>query len=258
MTGNLITLSKRLEAIIQMVSRGYKVCDVGCDHGFTDIALVQRKIAPYSLGMDVRKGPLQIAHEHVLKAGLTDYIELRLSDGLKEYEPSKDNADSLIITGMGGPLINSILAYDLYKSKSFKELILSPQSQIGDTRLFLIENGFKIVDEEMLLEDDKFYTIIKAVPGDSKGNTGDNSTRNDVMLTFEELQFGPALIAKKHEALRQYLKKEYEKNENILCKLKEGLSDNSKEPDVRINERINELEVYKEGIKNTLIMIGES
>ena len=154
-----VKLSNRLESIVGMVTPKSRVCDVGCDHAFTDIALVQRGIAVKALAMDVKEGPLERAKEHIAEYGLEDLIVTRLSNGLKKY--SIGEADSLIISGMGGPLMQSILSENWNNTRDFKEMIFSPQSEIYEFRCFLKKNGIEIIDEDMVKEDGKYYTIIK-------------------------------------------------------------------------------------------------
>ena len=160
MAGNVI-LSARMQAVADMVTKGNRVCDVGCDHGYVSIYLVQSKVSPSVLAMDVNKGPLLRAREHVADAGLKEYITLRLSDGLSAYE--RGEADTLICAGMGGRLMQRILAQYPSKARDFKELILQPQSEISFFRRFLRNEGYSIVWEDMILEEDKFYPVIKAV-----------------------------------------------------------------------------------------------
>ena len=217
-----------------MVTPRNKVCDVGCDHGFVSIALVERGISPSALAMDVNKGPLRRADEHIHEAGLENRITTRLSDGLKEY--SIGEAQTLIIAGMGGALIRQILEREEEKTRSFDELILSPQSEIPEFRMFLSNFGYEIKDEEMVLEDGKFYVIIKGVPG------------KQVMLTEEQLFFGPVLLKKKHPVLKEFLDNEANKKQTVLCKL---LSTRTTDAiDMRIEELRKELDLIGEVKRN--------
>ena len=93
----------RLRAIAGMVTKGNRLADVGCDHGYLSIWLVSEKTVPSAIAMDVRPGPLSRARENITRYGLEDYIETRLSDGLAKLEPGE--GDTLVIAGMGGPLI---------------------------------------------------------------------------------------------------------------------------------------------------------
>ena len=146
-----ITLSKRLQAVADMVSVGSRVCDVGCDHGFVSIYLTEQGISPRVLAMDVRKGPLSAAAEHVTERGLDGQITVRLSDGLHNYNIGE--ADTLICAGMGGRLMMRILSDDAEKTASFGELILQPQSELEAFRRFLYEQGYRITEENMIEEE---------------------------------------------------------------------------------------------------------
>lgn len=212
-----VRLSERMLAIAQMVSPGMRVCDVGCDHGFISIYLVEEKIAPSVLAMDIGKGPLQQAQLHIEEAGLQNRITTRLSDGLMQYREGE--ADCLIIAGMGGPLMQEILSNE--KVEDFKEIILAPQSEICEFRKFLADHGFEIIAENMVLEDGKYYPMMKVhlvVKGEKSWKALSIPGTRDEEVTY---RFGPLLLAQKHPVLRQYLHKEERKNIAILNSLKE-------------------------------------
>ena len=102
-----VELSARLQALADMVTPGSRVCDVGCDHGYVSIYLIQHQISSRVIAMDVRSGPLSRCCEHVMQYGLQEYIESRLSDGLLNLRPGE--ADTMICAGMGGRLMRRIL-----------------------------------------------------------------------------------------------------------------------------------------------------
>lgn len=156
-----IVLSRRLRMLADLMTRGYRAADVGCDHGFLSIYLVQQGISPRVLAMDVRKGPLAAAREHIASCGLEEYIGSRLSDGLAALRPGE--AETLICAGMGGPLMEKILRDGMEKARELKELILQPQSEIGSFRRFLRREGFRILAEDAVCEDGKYYFAMKAV-----------------------------------------------------------------------------------------------
>lgn len=198
MAGKVI-LSARMQAVADMVTKGNRVCDVGCDHGYVSIYLILNKISPKALAMDVNQGPLMRASEHVTEAGLMEYITLRLSDGLTAYREGE--ADTLICAGMGGRLMQKILAKEPSKTGDFQELILQPQSEIPFFRSYLRSAGYSIVWEDMVLEEDKFYPVIKAVFTESPGQFGDWEL---------EKRFGPVLLKNRHPVLKEYLKREWQ------------------------------------------------
>lgn len=198
--------------LADMVTRGNRLADVGCDHGFLSIYLVQAGICPGALAMDVREGPLNAARRHVEEAGLAKYIELRCSDGLKKYEAGE--ADTLVCAGMGGRLMERILTESLEKVRRMGEMILQPQSEIAEFRIFLRKAGFAIVQEDAVFEEGKYYFAMKARSNDSVASA----------VTSEEQRlydlFGEKLLRGKNPVLLQYLKQ----REGYLTQLEETLS----------------------------------
>ena len=180
--------------------------------------------------MDVRTGPLSRAQEHIAQYGLEQYIETRLSDGLEKLEAGE--ADTLVIAGMGGPLMERILTDGEAVRESFREMILQPQSDIPHFRRFIKEIGWKIVEEEMILEDGKFYPMMKVVPGEKEHICADTP------YTLSEW-FGSMLLERKHPVLKEYLERELRIRNEILDKLK-------KAPDAK--KRTGEIEEEKQAI----------
>lgn len=158
-----IHLSKRLETICSLVTTGNRVVDVGCDHAHVPIRLLQDGICERAYGYDVAEGPLGIARTNLELSGLLEKCELRKSDGLEKYK--KGEADTLIIAGMGGMLLRSLLEKDIDKVLDFKEIIVSPHREPWQVREFLYEEGIGIRTERLVEEDGKFYPVIRALPG---------------------------------------------------------------------------------------------
>ena len=137
-------LSQRLSSVASMVTAGNCLADVGTDHGYVPIYLYERNIIPHAIAMDVNKGPLERATLHIAESGMKEAIETRLSDGLAALKPGE--ADSVVIAGMGGPLIIRILSTYPEVTDSLKELILQPQSEIPEVRMWLYEHGYEIIE----------------------------------------------------------------------------------------------------------------
>ena len=209
-----VELSLRMQALADMVSKGRVVCDVGCDHGWVSIYLVQQGIAPKVYAMDVRIGPLERAREHICLYRLEAYIETRLSDGLTNL--SEGEADCMICAGMGGPLMMKILTEGRQKAKSMKELILQPQSELALFRKFLRGEGYRIVSEDMVLEEGKFYPMMKVVPVKEAEVVCEDKDMQEVWDAYGEL-----LLKQKHPVLKQYLVKTKEHVEGLLEHLKQ-------------------------------------
>lgn len=220
-----------MEHIISMVTNADSIVDVGCDHGYISIALVKRNIVNTALAMDINEGPLKTASKNIADEGLENKIKTCLSNGLKAYNLGQ--ADTLIIAGMGGPLICDILSDDWNKTHSFKQMIISPQSKIPETRKFLYDNGYKIIDEDMVIDDGKYYVIIKAVLND------DNSSIDDCQMTL-----GPVLLNKKHKVLKQFIDKTLI-NDNKIIKL---LKDDSDKNIARKRELMAEIDLLENGL----------
>lgn len=218
-----VVLSKRMQAVAGMVTEGNRVCDVGCDHGFVSIYLVEQGISPQVLAMDVRSGPLGSAIEHIKEHNLEDFISARLSDGLHNYNIGE--ADSLICAGMGGRLIMRILSEEKEKTESFHELVLQPQSEIEQLRRFLRGQGYRIEAENMIEEDSKFYPVMRVTvrASEVKACAGDE---DDELLCKLNDRYGPLLLRQKSKALSVYLEREQRVYREILERLKDrGLED---------------------------------
>ena len=234
-----VVLSRRLQAVAAIVTAGNRVCDVGCDHGFVPIYLVEQGISPVVLAMDVKSGPLSAAREHIAEHGLEDVIQTRLSNGLHNY--SIGESDTLICAGMGGRLMMRILSDDRDKTESFRELILQPQSEIEQFRAWLREQGYCITEENMIEEDGKFYPMMRVETGADTGCSGlheyadelrkpakdnDSYLMNDTKLCKLNDRYGPLLLQRRDKTLTDYLRREERIYEEILSTLKaRGLSD---------------------------------
>ncbi len=234
--GCITFLSARMKALTEMVTPGSRVCDVGCDHGFVSVYLVQQGISPRVLAMDVRQGPLSRAQEHIRQQGLEAYIETRLSDGMAALEMGE--ADTLICAGMGGRLMQRILEEGREKAWALQELILQPQSELPAFRAFLRREGYVTVAENMIYEEGKYYPMMKVVPGKSRseekgGGTGSAQGNWEREIPgSQKLQlwdhFGYLLLAQRHPVLKQYLLVCRENNRQILERLIKNAADSSR------------------------------
>lgn len=232
-----IKLSKRMQAVADMVDGG-NVVDIGCDHAFVSIYLAGKPFVKKVIAMDVKTGPVDIAKANVAAYNLEDKIEIRMSDGFEKLEVGE--ADVAVIAGMGGYLMIEILEKGKPHLNGGIGLVLQPQSDIKAVREYLVNVGYTIENEDMLIEEGKYYSIIKAIP--DSGNKADYSV--------EDYTYGPILLKKKHKTLKEYLYFSKEKNLQLEKKLTEQGSQKSK-------ERVQELLEERKYIDNILQIFFE-
>ncbi len=151
-------LSPRLKAAADFVRCGKKIADIGTDHAHLPIYLVENKICPCAVASDVRPGPIANAKENVKQAGLEDKISLRLASGLDMVKT--DEADDIVIAGMGGILIAELIEKAPWLKDSGKHLVLQPQSHAEILREFLIKNGYYIEKEEICEDAGRLYCVM--------------------------------------------------------------------------------------------------
>lgn len=246
MKRDCVELSARLKRIADMVSAGNAVCDVGCDHGFVSIYLVQQQIATKVYAMDVRKGPLDRAKEHIEEYGLADKIETRLSDGVEKL--SVGEADAMVLAGMGGKLMQKILSEGRGKCLAMKELVLGPQSEVAQFRCFLREEGYRIVEEDMILEDGKFYPILKVIPPDAECMAEEIQARTkEEQELFDE--FGSHLLRSRNPVLLKYLDFMQGLHEEVLQKLTEAAGDGAKQRALQIKQELHKISQARQYFK---------
>lgn len=246
-----IELSKRLSMVAGMVTDSKVVADIGCDHAYTSIYLVENNLADKVIAMDVNKGPVEIAKKNIKLYNVEEQIDVRLSDGTAKLE--EDEADTLLISGMGGALIVKILAMRPDILSKCKYLVLSPQSEIFLVRQYLENVGFQIIEEDMVKDEGKFYVGIKAKNTYKEValkayKLVDNSSNIGNISVYD--RFGKYLLDNKHPVLKEYLEHSLKQYEEILANLKNAhFSKPSEATAKRIDEVLTVIEDTKEGMK---------
>ncbi len=186
---NDVQLSHRLRRVADFIPQGAKIADIGSDHAYLPCYLCLQGHIPYAIATEINDGPFQLAKANVRQLGLQERIDVRKGDGLKVlYED--DDVDCIVIAGMGGTLIASILDDGKEKLTSVRKLILQPNVGENLVRSWLSDNGWRIEGETILEEDGKIYEIIAA----SQGNA---------VLSERELLFGPYLMREKNDVFRK-------------------------------------------------------
>ena len=154
-----VRLSTRLAQIASYVRRGESVCDIGTDHGFIPIWLVQNGVTDRVIMSDVSRGSLDKAIKDAEdELGKDNIPDARLGDGLDVLTPGE--ADCVIIAGMGGIQILDILTWDISKTLTYSKYIFQPRRDAALLRKWLIINGFSISDQTVVPENGRYSEIL--------------------------------------------------------------------------------------------------
>ncbi|UAU40085.1 tRNA (adenine-N(1))-methyltransferase [Streptococcus pneumoniae] len=200
-------ISKRLELVASFVSQRAILLDVGSDHAYLPIELVERGQIKSAIAGEVVEGPYQSAVKNVEAHGLKEKIQVRLANGLAAFEET-DQVSVITIAGMGGRLIARILEEGLGKLANVERLILQPNNREDDLRIWLQDHGFQIVAESILEEAGKFYEILVVEAGEME-------------LSARDTRFGPFLSKEISPVFVQKWQKEAEKLEFALGQIPE-------------------------------------
>ena len=207
-------LSKRLEALAKLVTVTSSIADVGTDHGYLPIWLVKEHRCVSAIAMDINVGPLERAKHNIATHQLQSQISTRLSNGLMALAPRE--VQGIVIAGMGGGLTVQILSNSFAIVEHLEECILQPQSEIEKVRQYLWENNLRIVQEDMIEEDGKYYPMMRVVHG------------SDAPYSKEELSYGRCLIQDKNQVLKKFLQKEIRGKEKIISELLPNKRENAR------------------------------
>ena len=153
-----LPLSKRLQVCCNFITPGDRVADIGCDHGYLGLHLLQTGIASSVIAADVREGPLQSAVRNAVKYGMKDKMEFYLSDGVQRIPR---DFDVMVCAGMGGDTMISILEAAPWLKDQKYRLVLQCQSKTPMLRQYLSENGWRIAEETVLRDGRFLYTVME-------------------------------------------------------------------------------------------------
>lgn len=196
----------RLQALAERLSQVSSIADIGCDHAYLPILLAKRDISRKIIATDVREGPLRRARENIVRFGYDDMIETRLGSGLAPL--SAGETDAIVIAGMGGTVICSILKEGESVARAAKFLLLQPMSSAVDLRQWLYENGYSVTEETLVQEQARIYTIITAI------------SRQTGVYHAVDCYVSPALREANPPLLSQYIEKYCSSLQNAI----DGLS----------------------------------
>lgn len=217
-------LTPRLAAVAGLIPHGARVADIGTDHAMLPVYLVETNSSPGVIATDLNDKPFLSACRQVQVSGAVGMVEVRKGDGLEAILPGE--VDVIVIAGMGGNTIIGILERSPGVLAGIKRLVLQPMADPGPLRNWLARNGWRLVDEELVKEVERFYVIIAAEPGDEP--PGDRLLQ----------EIGPFLIRKNSPALIEYLEKVRDDYQRVLGGLARSRTEDSMDKAVEITSKI--------------------
>ncbi|MBN2876828.1 MAG: SAM-dependent methyltransferase [Bacilli bacterium] len=184
-------LNLRLRHIAKLVEPCEVLIDIGSDHGFLPLHLLQESIIKHAVICDINALPLQSAIKNARKIKLEEHCTFVQSNGLQAYQ---GQVNSAVIAGMGFETITQIIKQDLERFKSIDQIILQSNTHIEKLRAFLMDNKFKIVDEELVKDRKHFYVIVKV-----------KYQEHDITYDDFDRWIGPILKLRSDMLMQQYL-----------------------------------------------------
>lgn len=187
-----MNISLRLKTIASLVEKCERISDIGTDHGYLPIYLINEGICNEAIASDINKGPVERAKRNIKRERLSDKITCRLGGGFATIKPYE--VDCAIIAGMGGNLIKDIIEERKETFKSLKYAIFQPVQNPEVLRKYIYESGYTILDEELCIDEGKYYEIIKV--------KYDNKPQKLEDIYYE---IGEKLLDKKHPLIKEYI-----------------------------------------------------
>ena len=197
----MIHLSKRLSSIYNLTPKGIAI-DVGADHGQLIISLVENGVAHHGYAVENKKGPYERMVKAINASKVKDKIIPIFSSGIHEMPKE---VETVIIAGMGGNTIVNILKDDIEKLNGVKTILIDSHGAFSFVRQEIINMGFIIDDEDILVEDDIYYEIMRF-------------KRGSLTYSEDDYFFGPVLLKKKSNIFKEKWMKRLDEINSLLCK----------------------------------------
>ncbi len=223
-------LDDRLAAVAALTPLGAKAADVGTDHAYLAIALIEERGAKAVVATDKNEGPCAAASRTISSAGFSSRVPVRCGDGLAPISPGE--VDTVCIAGMGGGLIASILTAGADVLKHVSRLVLQPMNDAAALRRWLYENGWHIAEESLATADGRLYEIIAAEPGQE-------ATPEPWLLTV-----GPALWRDRPPLFRRHVEAHAERYRRILNGMEKSAAARKSEAYRTIAAELRDIERY--------------
>lgn len=206
---NEVNLSMRLKRVFDYIPEGTRLADIGSDHAYLPCYAVLNKRCTSAIVGEITEGPFNSARSTIRQSGLEGIVEARMGDGLEVLTPNE--VDVITIAGMGGSLIASILEKGKEKLEGVETLVLQPNIGAHQIRKWLDQEGYSLIEEDILEEDTKIYEILVA----SKSSTYKPYSGSKA----KEMFIGPHLMRKRNEAFIKKWNHERKNFERILLQL---------------------------------------
>ncbi len=195
-------MSNRLKMIAENVSNCTTIYDIGTDHAYVPISLLQNGVCISAFATDVKEGPLIIAKKNIKKYHLEEKITTKQGDGLDVID---ENSDCIIIAGMGGILITELIKSNIEKARNINQLVIQAMNAEEILRKFMLNNGFTIEFEKLTQEGNKIYNLISF--------TYTNSINNYLEYEYYSSRY---LVSNHNQLLRKYLQPKIKRLNDII------------------------------------------
>lgn len=215
---NSVNINNRLIQTIAFVDKCRSIADIGSDHGYSSIYMLENGIAERVIATDISRPSLAKTEKIVYEHNLSDNIECRAGNGLCVLKPDEVNA--VLIAGMGAELIATILSDSENTARKLDFLVLQPMNSAEPLRRHLVNMGYAIIDEGITFDNGKFYQILKCKYGNSK------------KLSDEEYEIGTFVYKKKIPLCKEFTEHKIQKFNQILSYI--GDNDTEKKRDIAL------------------------
>ena len=229
----MIHLDNRLQAVADFVKAGRPAADIGTDHGYLALALIQSGKTPHAIAVDKNEGPYLAACRTIQGAGMEQEIEVRLGDGLQPLLPGE--ATVLCMAGLGGQLLKEILLAKPEVTAKSEQLVLQPMNGTRELRQWLYEAGWHLADEALAEADGRIYEILSAEQG------------YQPMPEAVMLDIGPCLWANRPPLLQRHIKERLAQLQKAMAGMEESSQARSSQKYLEFKKRAMGLEEHLYG-----------
>ena len=223
-----MNIGDRLEAIGKLVPQGCVLADIGTDHAYLPVWLLEQGKIASAIAGDIAEGPCLAAKNTVSMHGMKGKVEVRLGSGLKVLQTGE--ADCIAIAGMGASTMIEILEADMPLAVEAKRLVLQPMAGAASLRKWLIQNGWHIVAEDLVADGRHLYEIMAVERGESEA------------FSDAVLEIGPSLIEAKHPLLAKQFERQINNYKKLLANMGKSEQARASEKYIAWEKLVQELE----------------